>query len=244
MRYLGGKSQSGTYQRIINLIPPHEVYVEPFLGGGAIARLKRPALLSYGVDLAPPEMTLDVPGMSVVRGCGMAFMEGFRWRGVEFVYCDPPYMWETRRSRHRYPWEFVNRDHRRLLRIVRWLSELGVKVMVSGYATKLYDRELAGWNREEFQVWTRGHTPATEVLGFNYERPEVLHDLRYVGRDYRERLRIKRKQARWRARFERLPVLERAVLFAALVEAMGEGASHSVGIDAAAGGAIGAVALE
>lgn len=48
MPYLGGKSQAGTYQRIINLIPPHDVYIEPFLGGGAIARLKRPARLERG----------------------------------------------------------------------------------------------------------------------------------------------------------------------------------------------------
>jgi len=31
--------------------PPHEVYIEPFLGGGAIMRQKRPALLNIGLDL-------------------------------------------------------------------------------------------------------------------------------------------------------------------------------------------------
>jgi site-specific DNA-adenine methylase len=46
MPYIGGKSQAGVYQRIINLIPPHRVYVEPFLGGGAILRLKSPAEVS------------------------------------------------------------------------------------------------------------------------------------------------------------------------------------------------------
>ena len=81
MRYLGGKQQSGAYQRIINLIPPHEVYIEPFLGGGAVARFKRPARVSYGVDLAPPQMTLGVPGMTIVRGDGMAFLEEFEFRG-------------------------------------------------------------------------------------------------------------------------------------------------------------------
>jgi hypothetical protein len=32
-------------------VPPHEVYIEPFLGGGAIMRQKRPALLNIGLDL-------------------------------------------------------------------------------------------------------------------------------------------------------------------------------------------------
>jgi DNA adenine methylase len=51
MAYPGGKSTPGTYQRIINLMPPHDTYVEPFLGGGAILRMKRPAKVSIGIDL-------------------------------------------------------------------------------------------------------------------------------------------------------------------------------------------------
>jgi hypothetical protein len=51
MTYPGGKNGAGTYQKIINRMPPHDCYIEPFLGGGAILRLKRPALLNIGVDL-------------------------------------------------------------------------------------------------------------------------------------------------------------------------------------------------
>ena len=36
------------------MMPPHEVYIEPFLGGGAIARLKRPAPLNIAMDLYRP----------------------------------------------------------------------------------------------------------------------------------------------------------------------------------------------
>lgn len=53
MPYPGGKNGSGVYQTIINRMPPHDVYVEPFLGGGAILRLKRSARLNIGVDLDP-----------------------------------------------------------------------------------------------------------------------------------------------------------------------------------------------
>jgi DNA adenine methylase len=49
--YPGGKAGEGTFQTIINLMPPHRVYVEPFLGGGAIMRTKRPAQLNIGLDL-------------------------------------------------------------------------------------------------------------------------------------------------------------------------------------------------
>ena len=51
MAYPGGKAGDGVYQRLISLMPPHEVYIEPFLGGGAIMRHKRPTRLNIGIDL-------------------------------------------------------------------------------------------------------------------------------------------------------------------------------------------------
>lgn len=51
MPYPGGKSVGGIFQRIINEIPPHSIYVEPFLGNGAVMRRKKPAIRSFGIDL-------------------------------------------------------------------------------------------------------------------------------------------------------------------------------------------------
>src|SRR5919198_2325026 len=53
MTYPGGKNAPGVYQTIINHMPPHEVYIEPFLGSGAILRLKRPARVNIGIDADP-----------------------------------------------------------------------------------------------------------------------------------------------------------------------------------------------
>jgi DNA adenine methylase len=53
MRYPGGKGADGVYQAIINLMPKHRVYIEPFLGGGAILRHKKPAETNYAFEIDP-----------------------------------------------------------------------------------------------------------------------------------------------------------------------------------------------
>jgi hypothetical protein len=50
-RYPGGKGGAGVYQTIINQMPVHATYIEPFVGGGAIMALKRPAQWNIGIDL-------------------------------------------------------------------------------------------------------------------------------------------------------------------------------------------------
>lgn len=59
MPYPGGKAGAGVFHRIINLMPPHQVYIEPFLGDAAVMRAKRPAALNIGLDLDP-----ESPGLA------------------------------------------------------------------------------------------------------------------------------------------------------------------------------------
>jgi site-specific DNA-adenine methylase len=144
-------------------------------------------------------------------------LETYNWCGDEFVYADPPYLLATRGGRRYYDFEMEDSDHLQLLRVVK---RIPAPVMISGYPSAMYDDALAGWNREEFTNYTRARTARQEVLWFNYPRPDKLHDHRYTGSNYRERWRIQKKRRRWRARLLRLPVLERATLYAALVDVM------------------------
>lgn len=222
MKYIGGKNHEGTFHRLINLIPPHQVYIEPFLGSGAILRLKRPAARSFGVDLVPalfPALRSAAPNTALLQGCGISFLEYYPWTGEEFVYADPPYLLSTRGGRRYYQAEMPDHDHARLLGIITVLPP-GVKVMISGYASPMYDTALAGWHRETFTAWTRAHTRRTEVLWMNYPRPLQLHDQRYVGADFRERWRIEKRRRNLVAKFRRMPDLERATLYSALVDVM------------------------
>lgn len=253
MSYFGGKNGAGVYQTIINHMPPHQVYIEPFLGGGAIMRLKRPAALNVGLDLdvgviagfkehgssiapagdtprshdahrrrsADPAMAAttaasdDSGRYRWICGDAIAYLQKRRYGLDELVYCDPPYMHETRGRKDRYKFEMSDVDHRRFLRCA---LEIPAMVIISGYWTTLYATMLADWNHSTFQTVNRAGQKTEEHLWFNYPLPLELHDYRYLGTNFRERERIKRKKARWVGKLSRMPILERQAIMGALAE--------------------------
>ena len=87
MKFPGGKGS--TYQTFINLIPPHEVYIESHLGGGAIMRYKRIAKRNIGVEINPKviEMweNLDQTDLELVNGDAITFLKNYNYRdGTNF----------------------------------------------------------------------------------------------------------------------------------------------------------------
>jgi DNA adenine methylase len=131
------------------------------------------------------------------------------------IYCDPPYLLGTRRIQDRpiYRYELCDDDHRRLLGI---LTQLRCKVMLSGYPSDMYDNALKGWRRITYYAMTRGGSMAQEVIWCNFPEPWELHDYRFLGKNFRERERIKRKIHRWQDRLTRMDATERAALIQAL----------------------------
>ena len=85
-------------------------------------------------------------------------------------FIDPPYMPCTRdrHARNRYyRHELTECDHFELLGLVKRLEGM---VVLSGYHTELYDRELAGWARHERTSQAsgnRGTVLRTEVVWLN-----------------------------------------------------------------------------
>jgi DNA adenine methylase len=67
--YPGGKAAAGVYQSIINQMPKHRIYIEPFLGGGAILRHKRPADTSWACELDPAAFNAFDPGRGFFQKC-------------------------------------------------------------------------------------------------------------------------------------------------------------------------------
>lgn len=219
MAYPGGKAGPGTFQRIINHMPPHRVYVEPFLGGGAVLRAKRPAAESVGIDLDPGVIAAWAPhpGSTVAHGDAIDYLRSRPWTGAgdEMVYADPPYMMDSRTGGRLYRYELTDAQHAVLLDVLCDLAARGVRVMVSGYYSKRYAAALRGWTLITFGSMTR-RGMALEHLWMSFPDPVELHDYRYLGEDFRERERIKRKIARWRERLSAMPRLERQAMLAAL----------------------------
>lgn len=218
--YLGSKGGSGAYQAIIAAMPPHDTYIEPFLGSGIVMREKPPAEHSIGIDINPAVKTqVTVPDLvEVLCTDSLEYLSSVDLSGMGrvFIYCDPPYLWSTRTSNKRYRFEFDSRDHRRLCAIAHSLSA-EASIAISGYPNALYDNRLAGWRTIEFQVMTRGG-PRTEKLWMNYPISAGAAWCDYAGSDFTDRQRIKRKAARWASNYASMPPGEKLAVLAAMLE--------------------------
>ncbi len=102
--------------------------------------------------------------------------------GLETLhYVDPPYLPETRSSKSRpegmYTHEMTDEDHAHLIGVLQSLSGM---VVLSGYASGLYDESLLHWRRVELATFGDGATPRTEVLWIN---PSAADRLRIGQRE-------------------------------------------------------------
>lgn len=207
MKYPGGKGK--TYQHLVNLMPPHIVYIETHLGGGAVMRHKRPAAHNIGIDL--DERVIDAwkamenSSVELVHGKAEDFLRRYSFTGSELVYCDPPYHPATRRQQRVYRHDYSERDHVELLEL---LVTLPCRVLLSGYAHPMYDAMLTGWNRRQFMAATQNGT-REETLWFNFEPPTKLHDARYLGSSFRERQSRKRRLQRLQMKVKSMEPTER-----------------------------------
>jgi DNA adenine methylase len=86
-----------------------------------------------------------------------------------WMYIDPPYYHPTRVGTNWYDYEMSGLDHLRLLRLIKTLAG---KVILSGYPHRMYDNELAGWDRVEIDVSLS--CGITRGVGTRNRRTEVL----------------------------------------------------------------------
>ncbi len=213
--YFGSKATSGLCQAIIAMMPPHDTYIETHLGGGAIMKRKASALNNIGIDIDPRALSKFKCGYPVhlVNGCAHQFLGSYNYVGAELVYSDPPYLMHARTSKRKYRFDYTERDHIELLEL---LKSLPCPVILSGYASSLYDDLLRGWRSIELQVMNQGGV-RTEKLWFNFVVDRV-HWASFAGKNFTDRQRIKRKAQRWGKNYAALPKAERLAVLAAMME--------------------------
>ncbi|MCF8359248.1 MAG: DNA adenine methylase [Prolixibacteraceae bacterium] len=218
--YPGGKNGDGVFQTIINRIPPHDIYIEGFLGNGTIFLKKKRAKYSILIDadFSVIEAWKRIPpDTKVINTDAISWIENFQVPasifqklGLQvFIYLDPPYLINSRSSqRNIYKHELTAQNHTRLLNVIR---QFPASIMISAYPNKFYDDNLPYWHTHDFSAQTRNGT-AIERIYMNYAKPEALHDYRYIGDNYRERERIKGILQRRTQKIKNMPPIERMAL--------------------------------
>lgn len=225
-QYFGSKGSQGTFHRIINALPPHDVYIEPFLGSGRIFRIKRPAVLrSIGLELSaqvagywrgccPPGYHVEQANAfeRLPQLIGELQAEGIDPLRV-VVYCDPPYLIGTRRNPvPTYDHEFTEAGHTAFLAMVHALP---CRVLVSHLPCEMYATALRAWHSFTFNNTTR-HGLQLEQVWCNFPPSPELHEYTYIGSDFRERERIHRQYDIILRRVAALPASARIALRAML----------------------------
>ena len=125
-----------------------------------------------------------IAGVSLECRAALAVVTEYGSHPDVLLYCDPPYLGSTRATNYRHEMEGAG-EHAALLSAL-----LGCKasVVLSGYASDLYDDALAGWSRVDFSAWTGNGIAAasdktdgnrTEVLWSN--RPLPMQDVLDFG---------------------------------------------------------------
>ena len=107
-------------------------------------------------------------GVQIENRPAVKLIERFNYENV-LIYCDPPYMLETRHGKQ-YRCEMDAEDHKKLLEVL--LRHKG-PVLISGYDTELYQDMLCKWERRENVSYSQVCSKKKEVLWMNFKPANI-----------------------------------------------------------------------
>jgi DNA adenine methylase len=232
--YLGRKGGSGIAQWIINKMPRHDVYIEPFFGTGVVGFTKRPGnIANIGYEISA-KLCSELSGLdhhfALYNGDALDLLPDDIDRFIDaghriLIYLDPPYLPETRKdyAGSQYENELTREEHWHLLQLLLVYGRRdNVYVIVSGYKSPLYDTMLRQWpHYDEFQTMSRGG-PRTESLWCNFDPAAYTkHQHDFIGDGYTDRQRIKRKHDRWLKNLAAMPKDERDMIVRSIIDRYG-----------------------
>ena len=124
---------------------------------------KMPSMLSDAAERLKRVQIENRPALDLIKK--------FNFSNV-LIYADPPYLLDTRGGKQ-YRHEMDEQDHLELLAALK--SHKGY-VILSGYPSEMYDRELRGWNKIQRKSYNQNSDQRTEVLWFNFMTEPTLFD--------------------------------------------------------------------
>ncbi len=251
MSYFGGKAQDGVYQTIINQIPLHDIYIEPFLGGGAIMLKKKPAKQNIGIELDSQVVNAFIPvahEVEIINGCAFDYLRSLK--GV-IAYLSRKTFSGTANAKIPTGSEKGNFDYERSptfiycdppypkstrgktrykfelsdsdhYKLLDILKCLHCSVALSTYPNQIYKEKLKDWRLLEYNSVDRSGKVRIENLYMNYPEPVFLHDDRYLGDNANNRQDIKRRIARTKRRVLNWDARERIKLMRELIRDLPE----------------------
>lgn len=244
--YPGSKGGSGVAKRLVSLMPPHRIYVEGFLGAGAVMLLKKPARLNFGFDasrrvvaawesayyvetyedmiggyetahqLLPDDALGNAGAMLCVKRLDM----------LDYL-ADPPRMLQHPDTLLYLDPPYLRTVRTRLFYECEMASPEEHAVLLEAIKTLRCMVMISHYPCRQYddtladwrRVTYRCMTrggPRIEACYLNFPPPATFHDPRFLGDGYRERERMKRKATRWHRRFTGMSPAERAVVATAL----------------------------
>lgn len=108
--------------------------------------------------------------VTVLNRDALTLIEKYGEREDVFIYCDPPYVWDTRTTA-RYETDMSNDQHEKFIDIC---LKSKAKILISGYDHPFYDRllETGCWRKVKFDVHTvsgnKEPKTSVETLWMNY----------------------------------------------------------------------------
>lgn len=126
-----------------------------------------------------PKDLLDAAGrlkdVQIENRPALDLIRQFNYYNV-LIYADPPYLLETRGGKQ-YRHEMTEQDH---LDLLDTLKQHNGPVILSGYPSEMYDRELKGWSVIHRKSYNQNADQRTEVLWCNFDTPDLFESYERV----------------------------------------------------------------
>ena len=103
-------------------------------------------------------------GVQIENMPAVKLIERFNFSNV-LIYCDPPYLLQTRTGGKQYKKEMSVEEHIQLLETIKQHSGPAI---ISGYDNELYNTMLNGWYTEKHKSLTQGNSKKQEMLWMNF----------------------------------------------------------------------------